>query len=179
MEELAQHILDLLMNSWEAGATEVEAVVEEDSERDLMIISVTDNGKGMEPELLAKALDPFTTTRSTRGVGLGLSLLQAMADSCNGSIKVESSPANGCSVTIELQRSHWDRLPLGDIPATISAFVCAAPYVRLKFRYVINGHGYLFDSAKVEKLIAPVPLNHPKVIQWIKESVKEELTQFV
>ena len=74
MEELSLHILDLVQNSIRAAATRVEILIEEHIAEDLFLFEVKDNGQGMAGELVREVLTPFTTTRTTRRVGLGLSL---------------------------------------------------------------------------------------------------------
>lgn len=82
MRELSLHILDVLENALEAGATAVELEVDEDLCADRLTISVRDNGRGMDAPSARRALDPFFTTRTTRHVGLGLPLLAAAARRC-------------------------------------------------------------------------------------------------
>ena len=75
MEELALHVLDLAQNSLAAGATLVIIIINEDTMTNRLTIGIEDNGRGMESEFVVQVLDPFTTTRTTRRVGLGLPLL--------------------------------------------------------------------------------------------------------
>ena len=79
MRELSDNIMDIAQNSIAAGAslTEVEVVV--NHEKDLISLRFTDNGCGMSEELVKAVTEPFTTTRKTRKVGLGLPLLQQTA----------------------------------------------------------------------------------------------------
>ena len=74
MKELSLHLLDVAKNSVAAGATWVDISLDEDKDGRLTIV-ISDNGRGMSPEFLAQVTDPFTTTRTTRKVGLGLPLL--------------------------------------------------------------------------------------------------------
>ncbi|MGB4418024.1 MAG: ATP-binding protein, partial [bacterium] len=82
MEELSLHILDLVQNSIRAAATRVEILIQENVAEDRFLIEVKDNGQGMAEEFVREALNPFTTTRTTRRVGLGLSLLDMAARQC-------------------------------------------------------------------------------------------------
>ncbi|HHY60233.1 MAG TPA: hypothetical protein GX504_06405, partial [Clostridia bacterium] len=74
MTEISLHILDILQNAKEAGATKILLAVWEDEAKDRLAFTVADNGRGMDPQFLARVFDPFTTTRQTRKVGLGLAM---------------------------------------------------------------------------------------------------------
>ena len=91
MRELSLHILDIIQNSVEAGASFIELLVEEDLNSNILIIKITDNGMGMKEDLKKKIQDPFFTTRNTRKVGLGIPFLKAAAERCEGKIIINSS----------------------------------------------------------------------------------------
>ncbi|GAH27501.1 unnamed protein product, partial [marine sediment metagenome] len=57
--------------------------------------ALIDDGKGMDEKTLKDVLDPFFTTKNTRKVGLGLSLLAQSAEESGGSIKIESKTGQG------------------------------------------------------------------------------------
>jgi len=82
LKELSLNILDIAQNSLKAEATLVSIEIAETA--DVLTLTVTDDGYGMLPELLCRVTDPFSTTRTTRKVGLGLPFLkmQAEMDSC-------------------------------------------------------------------------------------------------
>ncbi|MDP3045975.1 MAG: ATP-binding protein, partial [Chloroflexota bacterium] len=77
MRELALHILDILQNTVEAGASRVSLIINEDPKDDRLTITVRDDGRGMDNETVLRTVDPFFTTRQTRHVGLGLPLFAA------------------------------------------------------------------------------------------------------
>jgi two-component system, NtrC family, sensor kinase len=69
-------------------------------------LSVTDNGKGMSAEVLAKAYEPFFTTKAIgKGSGLGLSQVHGFARQSGGDICIESTIGRGTTVTLFLPRS--------------------------------------------------------------------------
>ena len=121
MKELSLHILDIAQNSISAGCTELElSLTEGDGQLTLII---RDNGRGMAPEFLASVTDPFTTTRTTRKVGLGLPLLRMAAEQTGGSLAIESTVGVGTTVTARFCTGHIDCPPLGDMAGTVALLV--------------------------------------------------------
>ena len=72
MKELAMHVYDLMENSTAANAKDVKLTIVDSLKNNDFHFTIEDNGKGMSPEFLAKVTDPYTTSRTTRKVGLGL-----------------------------------------------------------------------------------------------------------
>ncbi|HEU4620852.1 MAG TPA: ATP-binding protein [Burkholderiaceae bacterium] len=71
-----------------------------------MEITVTDNGTGMSPEVLAHAFDPFFTTKSVgKGTGLGLSQVYSFARQAGGLVRIASTQGEGTTVTLFLRRA--------------------------------------------------------------------------
>jgi len=112
MQDLSLHILDIIENSINAGAKRVEIMINEDLEKDILSIEIKDNGEGIDRETLEKVLDPFYTTRTTRRVGLGLSLLSQSAKEAEGDISIKSEKGVGTAVHAYFKHSHIDRRPL-------------------------------------------------------------------
>lgn len=70
-------------------------------------IAVTDNGCGMSPETLKRALDPFFTTKpKDHGTGLGLSMVYGFAVQSGGIVRMRSEPGHGTTVTVYLPIAH-------------------------------------------------------------------------
>ena len=68
-----------------------------------VLLTVADTGSGMTPDVLAKAFEPFFTTKdSSKGSGLGLSLVYGFVKQSGGHIEVESSPGRGTSIRMML-----------------------------------------------------------------------------
>jgi DNA-binding response OmpR family regulator len=69
-----------------------------------VVLTVTDSGTGMPPEVASKAFDPFFTTKPVgRGTGLGLSQVYNLGRLSRGSARIRSSPGQGTSVSLWLQ----------------------------------------------------------------------------
>ena len=90
MKEISLHIMDIVQNSITANAKLIEISLVIDRKKDVISITIKDNGKGMSKEMLAKVTSPFVTTRTTRRVGLGISLFKAGAEGSGGSFAITS-----------------------------------------------------------------------------------------
>jgi hypothetical protein len=117
---------DLVQNSVEAGANLISVeVIETDRE---IRFRVEDNGRGMTPAELARAIDPFYTDGSKhpgRKVGLGLPFLIQTAEQTGGSWNITSNKADdakappGTAVECRFDLTNIDTPPVGDVSAFI------------------------------------------------------------
>ena len=135
MEDLSLHILDIVENSIAAEASRVEIRIVEDTETDRLTLDIIDNGKGMDTETKARALDPFFTTKSVRRIGLGLPLLSQSAREAGGKLDLVSEPNGGTVLRAVFQLSHPDRRPLGDLAETLRVILMGKPDLDLAFEH--------------------------------------------
>lgn len=171
MNELSLYILDLVQNSIEAGAKNIAISITEDLDKDTFIIYIEDDGKGIPGEFIDKVIDPFFTTRTTRKVGLGLSLANQLAKDCNGTFSVDSSH-RGTRLTIVLQHSHIDRPPLGNIVDTLLALIAANPNIDFVYTHKVNKQEFLFKTKDIRKIIGEdIPINLPGILEFIKNEL--------
>lgn len=175
MRELSLHILDLVTNSIEAAASRIIIVVEERPSDNLFCIRIRDNGKGMSEEMVKKAGDPFTTSRKTRKVGMGIPLIQQLARDCGGTLIVSSSPAAGTTVTVEMEYSNINRPPLGDIVNTIINLMVSNPEIHFCYIHTVNSSKFYFDSYWLLARIAEKNGNIYDVVQPAKHHIKKGL----
>ena len=175
MTELSLYILDIVQNSISAEATRVDIVVEEDQRNDKYIITIADNGKGMDAETLTKVSDPFFTTRTTRKVGVGISLFKQNAEQTGGSFSIESEPGKGTKVSVIFGFSHLDRPILGDIAGTITLLIGANPQIRFIYIHKTALSDFEFDTKEAKEELEGVPINHPDILKALKELIADNL----
>jgi PAS domain S-box-containing protein len=83
-----------------------------------VVISITDSGEGMTPEVMTKAFEPFFTTKPEgRGTGLGLSMVYGFVRQSGGHIKIDSTVGQGTTIRLYLPRSLQSEEQLVDIDA--------------------------------------------------------------
>jgi hypothetical protein len=177
MQELSLHILDIIQNSIAALADLISVEIEEDTERDSLMISIRDNGRGISREHLSRAIDPFYTSRETRRVGLGLSLLQQAAVQSDGYLDISSEEGKGTEVRAFFKHSHIDRMPLGDIGKTMSIVIIGNPQIDFAYRHWVEGDEFRFDTRSVRGELDGIPMNDPSVIGFIFQEFDAWMTR--
>lgn len=171
MKELSLHILDIAENSVSAKAKTISIEVKEDSQKNLLTIIITDDGKGMDAEMLVRVTDPFITTRTTRKVGLGIPFLKEAAEACNGHFLITSTPGTGTRVEATFQRDHIDRMPMGSIQTTFLDLLVGYPDVHWKFKYTMDGEEFFLDSEPTQQALGGVPYSDPSVLKYLKHEI--------
>jgi anti-sigma regulatory factor (Ser/Thr protein kinase) len=173
MRELSLHILDVVENAVEAGAHQIDLAIVEDLMDDRLIITVRDDGRGMDATTLNKVRDPFFTTRTTRHVGLGIPLFAAAAERCGGKLDIESKPGQGTKLTATFQLGHIDRAPLGDMCNTLICILMRGADLDLHYTHRIGVHAFEFDTREIKQELGDVPLSYPDVRAWLSEFVAQ------
>lgn len=175
MKELSMHILDIVQNSIKAGASSIEIIIVENEQDDLLSIEITDNGRGMPEDMLESVRDPFTTTRTTRKVGLGIPMLEQTCLQCGGGLTIRSAEGAGTTVKAAMSRKNIDRPPMGDLIDTMHILFVTNLEIDFIFRYLFNEFLFEIDTAQIKDILDGVPLNEPSVMQWLKDSLTEGL----
>lgn len=102
---LEQVCLNLLLNALDAVEGRPDASVRIETARDGAVVSlaVSDNGPGIAPDDLARVTEPFFSTKvGGEGLGLGLSISQAIVTEFGGRLDIASRPGSGTTVTVVL-----------------------------------------------------------------------------
>lgn len=100
-----QVLVNLLLNAFDAvdGRTAPQITVAAASDGTKTTLTVTDTGAGIDPADLPRVTEPFFSTKITgEGLGLGLSISQAIIQEFGGQIDITSTPGHGTTVTVTL-----------------------------------------------------------------------------
>lgn len=177
MNNISMHILDIAQNAISAKATMVEICINENIAKNMFEVIINDNGTGMDEDLLAHVTDPYTTTRTTRKVGLGIPLLKHSAEQTNGYIKVNSEKEAGTRIQAVFQYDHIDRPPLGDCAGTVVLLAAANPDIDFKYMHQVNDKKYVFDTREIKEILEDVKIDNPKIRGMLKEMIDENLNE--
>lgn len=111
---VAQALHSVITNAQDASPPSEPVEISAELSEGQVDILVRDRGRGMAPEVVARAGDPFFTTKAPgRGMGLGLFLTRAVVDKLGGRVVIESTPGGGTRVhlTLPTQREILDGEP--------------------------------------------------------------------
>lgn len=174
MRDISLHLMDILQNSITAHADTIIVRIWANKTADEMGFEVTDNGTGMDKELLDKVTNPFVTARTTRKVGLGIPLLEASTQRTSGGLEINSEKGVGTNLKASFRISHIDRPPLGSVGETMASVIMAQPEIGLELKLENeNIECFNFNTADVKKTLEDVPITQFDVITWIKEYIDE------
>ena len=170
MQDLSLHILDIVENATKAGATLIEIDISEDISQDLLQITIKDNGRGMDAEMVQGVKDPFVTTRTTRRVGMGLPLLEQAAKETGGDLRITSERGEGTTVVAAFQESHIDRRPLGDMGATLTTLIMGNPDLDFVYTSNLGEDEIEIDTRSIRtELNDTIRISDPAVIRLIQD----------
>jgi len=180
LRDLSLHLLDILTNSVSAGASRIAVSIRVNEQEDSLIIRISDNGKGMAPDFLKKVTDPFSTTRTTRKVGMGLPLFKEACEITGGSMTVASTVGVGTDVTARFVLSSIDRLPLGNTGETLSGLISSYPDRDFVITFS-NGQGddSGLDTMDLRERLGGVPLSEPDVYIFVRDYIFEQQKQIL
>lgn len=152
--EIREAVFNLILNALDAmpgGGVLAFCVGRKGTEA---VLSVSDSGSGMPPEIAEKIFDPFFTTKGPRGTGLGLAVVFGIVQRHEGSIAVDSRPGRGTTFTLRFPLRTAPALPAGERPraaATVRRrilFVDDQAAIRQMTEDLLGGSGHEVTSVE-------------------------------
>ena len=178
MEDISLHILDIAENSVRAGAQKITIVLDIDQAKDLLTVIISDNGKGMTPEQVRQATDPFFTSKTTSKIGLGLPLLDEATKIAMGIMKIDSRTGTGTTITATFKLSHIDRKPIGNIAETLVTLIVGNPETDFIYNQKINEDRFTLNTEEFKRTLNGTAINTVDVINFIRKYLNENTTSF-
>ena len=179
MKELSLNILDIAQNSIKANAAHLTIRLAKTD--NWLTVEIADDGTGMSPDFVQEAANPFTTTRTTRKVGMGLPLFKMAAEQTGGTFSIESQQAqregdaHGTTVTATFDTAHVDCEPLGDITETILTLIQGNPDLSLTYEWISEAGEQRLSTDEMREILGEdVPLNSPDVLAWARAYLNGE-----
>lgn len=179
MQDISLHLLDIIENSIRARAKNIKVRVINNVAKNCLRLIVEDDGSGMDTDTLAMAQNPFYTSKPEREkkVGLGIPLFKQNAELTNGCFKMTSEPGFGTVLTVDFTLDHIDRMPLGDLRATLLGAIIGHPEadfnIILSYRDKEREQSFHFETVAIKEELGGIPLTYPDVIEYIDQSLHE------
>ncbi len=177
MRDISLHILDIAENSVKAGAKNIYIIIEEDTVKNMLTLEISDDGKGMSKELAEKASDPFVTSRTTRKVGLGISLLKNAANAADGDLKIISKLNEGTKIKAWFKYDHPDRKPIGNIAETIISLILMSPGTEISYLHRKNDEEFNFNTKEIKKQLDVIALTNNEILKELKVLINNKLKE--
>jgi len=177
MKELALNILDIAQNSIKADASEIKLFLTDSEKSNKLIIEIIDNGSGIDEEMLKTIDDPYTTSRQTRNVGMGIPLLKYHSEITGGKIKIESKESEGTRIKAVFIKDHIDRQPLGDLAGVIRILLSADSKLNFCFQYGTDNGKFSISTDEIKNELGLSDLNDNKLLGQINELIYMNLKE--
>lgn len=177
MRELSLNVLDIAQNSVSAKASLIEIELKECTEKNELLISIYDNGKGMTAEQLSSVRDPFFTTRTTRKVGMGIPLFKMAAEMTGGHLEIESQVGVGTRVKALFRTDHLDFVPVGDMASTMVTLITMNEDIDFLYTRSTDDKSFTLDTRSLKEILGGVPFSEPSISTWLKDYINENTKQ--
>ena len=136
--ELDQILVNLVVNARDAMPHGGRVLVQLESVTTGLALRVIDDGEGMDDEVLARAREPFfSTKRSVGGSGLGLSMVSTLVCHARGRLDIQSAPGQGTTVQVTFPHPTAAGRP------PVVLLVDDEPLVRRAFGRTLQREGYV------------------------------------
>jgi hypothetical protein len=174
MKTIADHLFDILENSVNAKANKI--IVKLSYYNKIFSAQIIDNGVGFN---LVNITDPFVTSKKTRKVGLGLPLLKSTAEATGGYLKITKLKKKpGTCVEFEIDMSHIDTRPFGDIPAVFTDAILSWPELDLEVIIVTpKKEKKILDTIKIKKELKVDNLSDMELLSYLRKEMERELKE--
>jgi signal transduction histidine kinase len=175
LRDISLHILDLTQNSIRAKAERVDIGLSADSTAGLLSVTIEDNGCGMSKAFLAAVEDPFTTSRTTRKVGMGIPFFKLACVQSGGDFTIDSEEGKGTKLSGTMGIDSIDRLPLGNLGDSVKFLIMGSPEVRFVLTLSADGREAVIDTDEIKAQLGDVSIAEREILEWIEDFINENV----
>lgn len=174
MDDLATYLFDLTQNAIRAKAKYIQLTMQE-TENALSIV-LKDDGCGMDEASLKQATSPYFTTRQTRKVGLGLSMIEMIVKQTEGSYHLDSRLGEGTTLTMTFHHHHIDMPPMGDLGELIMMISIHHEVQDFTFTYLKHNNRYQYSLSEIKNMFGTT-INTYSVMDAMTHYINQEINK--
>lgn len=171
MDNLSSYILDLIQNSIRAKS---EIIICEIKEDDKLHLRLSDNGCGMDEKMLKESVSPYFTTRKTRNVGLGLSMIQLLSTQTMGSFNINSHLKIGTTLDVSFDHHHLDMPPMGDLGEMIYLISIHQDVHEFLFTYQKNHQSFHYQLTQIKEMLG-LTITNIEIKEYLMSYINQEI----
>ena len=171
MDNLCSYFLDLVQNSIAAKSSLIKLFIHES---DKLAVEIIDNGVGMTDDEQNRALSPFYSSRTTRKVGLGLSMMKMLIEQTDGIFHLSSEKHKGTKLFLQFDSNHIDLPEMGDIGELIYMISIHQDVKDFIFIYQKNNEKYEYHLNKIKDILGDA-LQTFSVMKALIQSINDEI----
>lgn len=168
------YLFDLTQNAIRAKAKHIHMTLHET--QDELRLTLSDDGCGMDEKTLVQATSPYFTTRTTRKVGLGLSMIDMVAKQTEGTFKLDSKPGIGTNLNVTFHHHHIDMPSIGDLGEMIMMIAIHQDVSDFTFIYEKEGQSYQFLLSQM-KMMFQETLSTYSVMEAMTQYINQEINK--
>lgn len=174
MDDLAMYLFDLTQNAIRAQAKHIRMTLHETS--DELRLTLSDDGCGMDEQTLEQATSPYFTTRTTRKVGLGLSMIDMVAKQTEGTFKLDSKPGIGTNLYVTFHHHHIDMPAIGNLGEMIMMIAIHQDVSDFTFIYEKEEQSYQFILSDMKTMFQET-LSIYSVMDAMTQYINQEINK--
>ena len=175
LREISLHILDLAQNSIKARASHIQIFLCAQKCTGLLCVKIEDDGCGMSQAFLDSVEDPFTTSRTTRKVGMGIPFFKLACVQSGGEFRIRSQEGKGTCLEGTMALNSIDRLPLGNLGQTVRFLIMESPELRYTVSLSAEGREAVIDTDRLKEELGEVPIDTHEILKWIEAFINEHV----
>ncbi len=172
MDDLATYLLDLVQNSIAAKAQTIRLTMKEET---VLMITLEDDGVGIEEAIIPKVTSPFYTTRKTRKVGLGLSMIKMLTEQTQGDFHLESVINQGTILRFSMDHNHVDMPPIGHLGEMVYMISIHQDVQEFVFTYQTTLGTFSYVLSEIKTLFQETLSTHDVmkgIIDYIQQQIQ-------
>lgn len=173
MNDMMMHLLDIIQNSIYANANDITIKI--NVKHPFWHIGVHDNGFGMSIDKCNAVQSPYTTTRATRKVGLGIPLFIQTCQQAGGNFQIYSKEGQGTQVEASIRLDHIDCPPIGNIGECFYLLISTNEQVDFNLEFTHEEKQFYVSSKAILEAVEGVSLYDIAIKRWIIDYVNENV----